>query len=221
MLCMLRNSRNRVSGSGIRGNHTRLSCSSPAPDLDCLRALVRRSRFAVGLVSLADHVLLELSPAAVTLTGLRTSDRAPVDLGVIAAEHELVVSLRVVARDADQPYAIALFSSPGNEELSDATPTIETLLGPLRDLGDPDWSNARRSEARRTCAVPGLEDLTDRQREILTRLLDGDRVTTISRGMHLSASTIRNHLSTLYRKVGVHSQAELIERLHASTHSSR
>ena len=107
---------------------------------------MRRSRFAVGLVSLADHVLLELSPAAVTLTGLRTSDRAPVDLGVIAAEHELVVSLRVVARDADQPYAIALFSSLGNEEPSDATPTIETLLGPLRDLGDPDWSNARRSE---------------------------------------------------------------------------
>ena len=194
-----------------------MSCSPPATDLDCLRALVRRSRFAVGLVSLSDHVLLELSPAAVTLTGLRTADRTPVDLGVIAAEHELVVSLRVVARDANQPYAIALFSSSGNEDLPDAAPTIETLLGPLRDLGEPGWSNGHRPRTRRACALPGLEDLTDRQREILTRLLDGDRVTTISRGMHLSASTIRNHLSTLYRKVGVHSQAELIERLHAST----
>jgi DNA-binding CsgD family transcriptional regulator len=62
---------------------------------------------------------------------------------------------------------------------------------------------------------PGLEDLTERQREILARLLRGDRVPTISRGMHLATSTVRNHLTTVYRKVGVHSQAELIERLHS------
>jgi DNA-binding CsgD family transcriptional regulator len=179
-----------------------------------LRALVRRSRYAVGLVSLRDRAFLELSPAAVALTGLGTDD-APVDLGVIAAEHEVVVSLRVVARDADQPYAIALFSNSEASDPSEQEPTIETLLGPLRDLSEP----GRRSPARAASAVPGLEDLTDRQREILTSLLEGDRVITMSRGMHLSASTIRNHLSTLYRKVGVHSQAELLERLHASTSS--
>jgi DNA-binding CsgD family transcriptional regulator len=192
-----------------------MSCAPP-PDLDCLRALVRQSRFAVGLVSLKDRVFLELSPAAATLTGMGSERDAPVDLGVIAADHELVVSLRVVARDGDQPYAIALFSSSGLEEPPADTPTIETLLGPLRDLGDPDRSGGRRTSWSTAATAAGLEDLTERQREILTRLLDGDRVTTISRGMHLSASTIRNHLAALYRKVGVHSQAELIERLHAS-----
>ncbi len=60
---------------------------------------------------------------------------------------------------------------------------------------------------------PGLADLTPRQSEILTRLLRGERVPTISRGMHLAASTVRNHLTTIYRKVGVHSQPELLERL--------
>ena len=108
-------------------------------------------------------------------------------------------------------------ATPGAAEPAGTEPTIETLLGPLRELGEPGCRRARPT--RGACAVPGLEDLTDRQREILTRLLDGDRVATMSRGMHLSASTIRNHLATLYRKVGVHSQAELIERLHASTGS--
>jgi DNA-binding CsgD family transcriptional regulator len=193
-----------------------LSGSPTPPDLDCLRELVRRSRVAVGLVSLKHHAILELSPAAVALTGLQPTGDAPVDLGAIGDEPELVVSLRVVTRDADQPYAIALFSTSGATEPPGAEPTIETLLGPLRA---PGRDAVRRANVLRDAPVPGLEDLTDRQREILTRLLDGDRVVTMSRGMHLSASTIRNHLATLYRKVGVHSQAELIERLHAPTGS--
>ncbi|HTD51048.1 MAG TPA: LuxR C-terminal-related transcriptional regulator [Acidimicrobiia bacterium] len=60
--------------------------------------------------------------------------------------------------------------------------------------------------------VPGLSELTSRQWQILTRLLQGERVPTIARGMYLSPSTVRNHLSEIYKKLGVHSQAELIER---------
>jgi DNA-binding CsgD family transcriptional regulator len=194
------------------------AASSHAPDLDSVRGVVRRSRFAVGLVSLNDLVLLELSPAAASLTGLDGAPDQRVDLGRIATDHELVVSLRVIARDEDTPYAIALFSDSEPDEAPQETPTIETLLGPLRELSDPDRAGGDRAPVRLTPdSVPGLEDLTDRQQEILKRLLDGDRVTTMSRGMHLSASTIRNHLSALYRKVGVHSQAELIEHLHAAS----
>jgi DNA-binding CsgD family transcriptional regulator len=67
--------------------------------------------------------------------------------------------------------------------------------------------------------VPELDDITARQGEILARLLRGDRVPTISREMHLASSTVRNHLTTLYRKVGVHSQVQLIERMNASSGS--
>ena len=194
-----------------------MSPSGPALDVDRLRALVRQSRLAVGLVSLRDRAFLEGSPAAAALGGVRSADGRRVDLARIAADHDLVVSLRVVARDADQAYAIALFTSEPDHGSAE-TPTIEALFGPLRELGGP--GSRRRVDAYATArAMPGLEDLTARQEEILTRLLDGDRVTTISRGMHLSASTIRNHLAALYRKVGVHSQAELIERLHASAGS--
>ena len=61
--------------------------------------------------------------------------------------------------------------------------------------------------------VPGLAELSARQVEVVTRLLRGERVLTIARRMFLSPSTVRNHLSTIYRKVGVSSQAELLDLL--------
>ena len=61
--------------------------------------------------------------------------------------------------------------------------------------------------------LPGLEDLTSRQWEVATRLARGERVSEIARGMYLSPSTVRNHLASLFRKVGVHSQSEFLDLL--------
>jgi DNA-binding NarL/FixJ family response regulator len=61
--------------------------------------------------------------------------------------------------------------------------------------------------------LPALRDLSARQWEVLTRLVRGERVHTIASEMHLSRSTVRNHLAAIYRKVGVHSQHELLATL--------
>lgn len=61
--------------------------------------------------------------------------------------------------------------------------------------------------------VPELADLSSRQWEIVTRLLAGQRPPAIAEAMYLSQSTVRNHLSAVFRKLGVHSQQELIDRL--------
>jgi DNA-binding CsgD family transcriptional regulator/PAS domain-containing protein len=58
--------------------------------------------------------------------------------------------------------------------------------------------------------VATTTDLSPRQWEIVSRLLRGERVATIAAGMYLSRSTIRNHLSAVFAKVGVHSQEELL-----------
>jgi len=55
-------------------------------------------------------------------------------------------------------------------------------------------------------------DLSPREWEVVSRLVRGDRVATIAAEMYLSASTVRNHLSAIFRKVGVHSQQELLAR---------
>jgi DNA-binding CsgD family transcriptional regulator len=62
-------------------------------------------------------------------------------------------------------------------------------------------------------ADPALRGLTDRQAQILRRLISGERVPAIGRALFLSESTVRNHLSAIFRQVGVHSQSELLTRL--------
>ncbi len=61
-------------------------------------------------------------------------------------------------------------------------------------------------------------ELSSREREVARALLSGYRVTTIARHLFLSPSTVRNHLSSMFHKVGVESQAELIERFHSLRH---
>jgi PAS domain S-box-containing protein len=57
---------------------------------------------------------------------------------------------------------------------------------------------------------PRLGKLTSREWAVLTRLLDGQRVSAIAAGLYVSQSTVRNHLSSIYAKLGVHSQVDLI-----------
>ncbi len=60
---------------------------------------------------------------------------------------------------------------------------------------------------------PELGELSTRQWDILSRLLEGARVSTIADELLISQSTVRNHLSTIFQRFGVHSQAELIDLL--------
>jgi len=68
--------------------------------------------------------------------------------------------------------------------------------------------------------IPELEDLTTRQWEILNRIAQGQRVQTIAKALYISPSTVRNHLALIFQKFGVHSQAELIERIRLPGHPS-
>lgn len=60
---------------------------------------------------------------------------------------------------------------------------------------------------------PQLNSLSTRQWEVLRRLLRGERVPSIAASLYVSQSTVRNNLSDIFRVFGVHSQAELLERL--------
>lgn len=60
-------------------------------------------------------------------------------------------------------------------------------------------------------AVSGVGRLTTRERQIVARLLDGHRPPGIARALFLSQSTVRNHLASVFRKLGVTSQEGLLE----------
>ncbi len=58
--------------------------------------------------------------------------------------------------------------------------------------------------------VSQMAALTSRQWDILSRLLAGMTSAEIGADLFLSPSTVRNHLSAIFQKFGVHSQVELI-----------
>ncbi len=58
-----------------------------------------------------------------------------------------------------------------------------------------------------------VESLTRREKDVLQLLLDGRRVSSIARSLYLSPQTVRNHLKAIFRKLGAHSQVELLDRL--------
>ena len=64
-------------------------------------------------------------------------------------------------------------------------------------------------------AVPA-NALTAKEEEVLGALMAGYRVPTIARDFHVSQSTVRSHLRSIFQKYGVHSQAALFEKLLAT-----
>ena len=60
---------------------------------------------------------------------------------------------------------------------------------------------------------PDLDELTPREKEILQLLVAGERVPSIAKQLFISQHTVRNHLKSMYRKVEVGTQSELIHRV--------
>jgi DNA-binding CsgD family transcriptional regulator len=64
--------------------------------------------------------------------------------------------------------------------------------------------------------IPGLSQLTTRELEILTHLVDGHRAPAIANQLFLTQSTVRNHLASIFNKVGVTSQQQLLDLFRAA-----
>ena len=80
-------------------------------------------------------------------------------------------------------------------------------------LEDADGHGGARRSTGAALRIAERCDLTTREVEILTLLVDGFRVSTIARSLHLSDGTVRNYLSSIFGKVGVRNQAELLEHV--------
>ncbi len=67
-----------------------------------------------------------------------------------------------------------------------------------------------RQASRGKAPSAALQDLTDREREILDLICDGLSDADMSRRLHLSPHTIRNHVASLYNKIGVNRRAAAV-----------
>ncbi len=153
---------------------------------------------------------------------------------VLDTDTDVVVRLR---NKAGEWQAISLTVSPPDREMQSfrfaalpATPIVfdgvatqsnrvaELERHLLRIAGEVEATGLLRPAGRiDEERFPELKELTTRQHQILSMLLRGDRVPAIADALYLSPSTVRNYLSTIYRKAGVHSQTELIAKLRADS----
>jgi putative two-component system response regulator len=62
-------------------------------------------------------------------------------------------------------------------------------------------------------AHPTLRELSPKQLDIVVRILQGAGALDIAHELSLSPSTVRNHLTAVYRKFGVHSRGQLLAQL--------
>jgi DNA-binding CsgD family transcriptional regulator/PAS domain-containing protein len=157
-----------------------------------------------------------------------TQDQAPLLLAFARATTDTCADVRIRLRqvgrwqmtralitlvEGDGSLSFSLVAAPAAEvEMPDPSGARQ-LAGHLRRIASQIEAAGVLAPLIETAAalgVPATADLSPRQWEIATRLVHGERVATIAREMFLSQSTVRNHLSAIFRKFGVHSQSELL-----------
>jgi DNA-binding NarL/FixJ family response regulator len=111
------------------------------------------------------------------------------------------------------PGEVRVIQDPRKRELEDAMRRISDELGRI-------GLNGSVAPAEPSQAHPDLDLLSRRERDVVTQLLQGHRVVSIAELLDVSEHTVRNHLKSIFRKLGVHSQAELVDRLHSASVAS-
>jgi DNA-binding NarL/FixJ family response regulator len=120
-----------------------------------------------------------------------------------------------VTIDADGTSSFTLLLAADDEpETTDPALGPSEVAGHLRRLADRIEAAAILAPSvQDTDALEVSASLTPRQRDVVSRLLRGGRVASIAAELYVSESTVRNHLTAVYRQFGVHSQAELLAKL--------
>jgi DNA-binding NarL/FixJ family response regulator len=72
---------------------------------------------------------------------------------------------------------------------------------------------ARGTSSKQASTSGAASTLSQRERQIVAALAAGNDPKTIAQSLDISVHTVRSHLKTIYRKVGVRTQLELVTRV--------
>jgi LuxR family maltose regulon positive regulatory protein len=109
--------------------------------------------------------------------------------------------------------AAHLATAGRRERATEVFDEAEELLAGCRD---PAALPIRLAAARRAAGVtrPSVEDLTEREVSVLRLLRSGLTEREIGGELYLSFNTVHSHVKAVYRKLGVSSRAQAVERAH-------
>ena len=135
---------------------------------------------------------------------LRTKDGATVDCALSAE----VVTIN------DQPCVLCV-----GQDITERKRTESELIAAIEAvMADTSWFSrsvverlaALRQTSRSAARSADLNDLTERERDILGLICEGQSDAEMSATLKLSRNTIRNHVASLYRKIGVNRRSAAI-----------
>jgi len=176
-------------------------------------SLLGRSLLALVAPASVVDLLWALSHAAATSTGVsvRLALRSSTD-------GEVWVQVLLVPLEPPAACAFAFVGS--RPEMTQTTAAgVVALLKELAGCVDA-VEVSRRVAALRGAQAGILSRLTARELDVVSRLLAGDRVPAIAKALFLAQSTVRNVLSSVFAKLGVKSQQQLIDLLRESDEPS-
>ena len=127
-----------------------------------------------------------------------TAAAALVDAVRRVAAGEGVLDPRVTRR------ALAALAGEGAAVAADPDPDPGPGLEPVAH---------RQSASRRAAALPGLEELTEREREVLDRLVEGESNARIGAALGISLPTVKTHVSRILVKLGAENRVQVLARL--------
>ena len=166
-------------------------------------------RPVLSLVGEADASGLLLALAEATATGRGACVAATLQH---ADGHPVRAYLSLVPLSPAPSFAFAVTERPAPSGGRDAAARALQVIGQAVDCTETSRALAEASEP-----VPGLQRLTTRELQVVEQLMSGDRVPAIAASLFLSPSTVRNHLSSVFAKLGVSSQQELVSLLRRRT----
>jgi DNA-binding CsgD family transcriptional regulator len=123
-----------------------------------------------------------MSPVEVTINGERT---------VLC-----VIQQSVESKDSERDLIAAI-----QAVMADTSWFTRTIIEKLKSL---------RQGNRSGDASSGINALSDREREVLGLICDGVSDAEMSEMLRLSPNTVRNHIASLYRKIGVNRRSAAI-----------
>jgi DNA-binding NarL/FixJ family response regulator len=91
--------------------------------------------------------------------------------------------------------------------------TISLPAQPPNVAGPPEAREAHDADVLRRLPPEEFDSLSPREREVLREIASGRRVGDVAGTLHISPHTVRNHLKSIFRKLGVHSQVALLGKL--------
>ena len=95
-----------------------------------------------------------------------------------------------------------------------AAQALNEALRIFEQLGNPLWVERAHAELVRTTMSGGRAvDLTETERRVADLAADGLSNRDVAASLYISAKTVEAHLSRIYRKLGIHSRAELGRRM--------